>query len=99
MFSRLKNSLLFRLEQTMVRGPAARFALYLILVVLVATVAGLLARALAPGFESAVDASGQTAAVVARRHARQPLKRPGKMRRVVIAGGKPDVGDVQVGIG
>jgi Trk K+ transport system NAD-binding subunit len=56
MFSRLKNSLLFRLEQTMVRGPAARFALLLILVVLVATVAGLLARALAPGFESAVDA-------------------------------------------
>ena len=52
MFSRLKNSLLFRLEQTMVRGPAARFALLLTLVVLVATVAGLLARAL----ESAVDA-------------------------------------------
>ncbi|MGB5671652.1 MAG: hypothetical protein WBM71_13995, partial [Sedimenticolaceae bacterium] len=56
MFSRLKNSLLFRLEQTMVRGPAARFALLLTLVVLVATVAGLLAHALAPGFESAVDA-------------------------------------------
>ncbi|MGB5571726.1 MAG: hypothetical protein WBM81_20735, partial [Sedimenticolaceae bacterium] len=56
MFSRLKNSLLFRLEQTMVRGPAARFALLLALVVLVATVAGLLAHALAPGFESAVDA-------------------------------------------
>jgi len=56
MFSRLKNSLLFRLEQTMVRGPAARFALLLTLVVLVATVAGLLVRALAPGFESAVDA-------------------------------------------
>ncbi|MGB5831743.1 MAG: hypothetical protein WBG92_07105 [Thiohalocapsa sp.] len=59
MFARLKNSLLFRLEQTMVRGPAARFALMLILVVLVvlvATVAGLLARALAPGFDSAADA-------------------------------------------
>jgi Trk K+ transport system NAD-binding subunit len=56
LFSRLKNSLLFRLEQTMVRGPAARFALILTLVVLVATVAGLLARALAPGFESAADA-------------------------------------------
>ena len=56
MFSRLKNSLLFRLEQTMVRGPAARFALILTLVVLVATVAGLLVRALAPGFESAADA-------------------------------------------
>ena len=40
----------------MVRGPAARFALMLILVVLVATVAGLLARALAPGFDSAADA-------------------------------------------
>ena len=45
-----------RLEQTMVRGPAARFALMLILVVLVSTVAGLLARALAPGFDSAADA-------------------------------------------
>ena len=56
MFSRLKNSLLFRLEQTMVRGPAARLAFMLVLVVLVAIVAGLLARALAPGFESAADA-------------------------------------------
>ena len=56
LFSRLKNLLLFRLEQTMVRGPAARFALMLMLVVLVATVAGLLARALAPGFDSAADA-------------------------------------------
>jgi hypothetical protein len=27
MFSRLKNLLLFRLEQTMVRGPAARLRL------------------------------------------------------------------------
>ena len=56
MFSRLKNSLLFRLEQTMVRGPAARLAFILTLVVLVAIVGGLLARALAPGFESAADA-------------------------------------------
>jgi len=51
MFSRLKNSLLFRLEQTMVRGPAARLAFILTLVVLVAIVGGLLARALAPGFD------------------------------------------------
>jgi hypothetical protein len=56
MFSRLKNLLLFRLEQTMVRGPAARLAFILTLVVLVAIVAGLLARALAPGFESTGDA-------------------------------------------
>ena len=38
MFSRLKNSLLFRLEQAMVRGPAARLAFILSLVVLVAIV-------------------------------------------------------------
>jgi len=56
MFSRLKNSLLFRIEQTMVRGPAARLAFILTLVVLVAIVGGLLARSLAPGFESAADA-------------------------------------------
>ena len=48
MFSRLKNSLLFRLEQTMVRGPAARFAILSLLVVLVATLAGLLAFGIAP---------------------------------------------------
>jgi len=54
MFSRPKNSLFFRLEQTMVRGPAPRSALLLTLVVLVATVAGLPAPA--PGFESEVAA-------------------------------------------
>jgi Trk K+ transport system NAD-binding subunit len=56
MFSRLKNSLLFRLEQAMVHGPAARFAILSLLVVLVATLAGLLALGIAPGFASAADA-------------------------------------------
>jgi len=49
MFSRFKNSLVFQLEQVMVRGPLWRFALML---VLVALVAGLLVRAIAPGFDS-----------------------------------------------
>jgi len=53
---------------------------------------------LSVGIMPVVDASGQAAAVVARCHAGQPLERPGKMRRVVVAGGKRDVGDVQVGI-
>jgi len=56
MFSRFKNSLVFQLEQVVVRGPLWRFALMLVLVVLVALVAGLLVRALAPGFESEEDA-------------------------------------------
>jgi hypothetical protein len=56
MFSRFKNSLIFQLEQVMVRGPLWRFALILILVALVALVAGLLVRAIAPGFESEEDA-------------------------------------------
>ncbi|MGB5726993.1 MAG: hypothetical protein WBM52_07245 [Thiogranum sp.] len=56
MFSRFKNSLVFQLEQVMVRGPLWRFALMLVLVVLVALVAGLLVRAIAPGFESEEDA-------------------------------------------
>ncbi len=56
MFSRLKNSFLFRLEQTMVRGPAARFVLLSLLILLVATVAGLLALVIAPGFASAGEA-------------------------------------------
>lgn len=40
----------------MIRGAGARLAIMVILVVLVAVGAGLLARALAPGFESAADA-------------------------------------------
>jgi Trk K+ transport system NAD-binding subunit len=56
MFSRQRNWLLFRLEQTMVRGAAARLAFILTLVVLVAVAGGLLARMVAPGFESAADA-------------------------------------------
>jgi Trk K+ transport system NAD-binding subunit len=56
MFSRFKNSLVFQLEQVMVRGAFWRFTLLLVLVVLVALVAGLLVRAIAPGFESEEDA-------------------------------------------
>ena len=56
MFSRFKNSLVFQLEQVIVRGPLWRFALMLVLVVLVALVAGLLVRAIAPGFDSGEDA-------------------------------------------
>jgi len=56
MFSRLKNWALFRLEQTVIRGAVARFAIIVTLVVLISIVGGLLARALAPGFESAADA-------------------------------------------
>ena len=57
MFSRLKNWALFRLEQAVIRGAGARFVIILILVVLVSISAGLLARVLAPGFESAADAT------------------------------------------
>jgi Trk K+ transport system NAD-binding subunit len=56
MYTRLKNSLLFRLEQFMMRGPLARFAFVLILLVLLALVAGILIRLLVPGFESLGDA-------------------------------------------
>jgi Trk K+ transport system NAD-binding subunit len=56
MFSRFMNSLVFQLEQVMVRGPLWRFALMLVLVVLVALVAGLLVRAIAPGFDSEEEA-------------------------------------------
>ena len=50
------SDLVFQLEQVMVRGPLWRFALMLVLVVLVALVAGLLVRAIAPGFDSGEDA-------------------------------------------
>jgi hypothetical protein len=56
MFSRLKNALVFELEQLMVRGPLWRFALIMVLVALVALVAGLLVRAVTPGFGSEEDA-------------------------------------------
>ena len=56
MFSRFKNSLVFQLEQVMVRGPLWRFALMLVLIALVALVAGLFVRAITPGFDSEEDA-------------------------------------------
>ena len=56
MFSRLKSWVVFRLEQTMVRGPFSRFAVILLLVLTIAVGGGLLVRALVPGFESAGDA-------------------------------------------
>ncbi len=56
MLRRLKNSFVFRLEQTLVRGPLWRFAVLLVLVALVTLLAGLLIRQLVPGFESLGDA-------------------------------------------
>ena len=56
MFSRIKNSVIFRLEQLMMRGAVARFGILLLLVVLVSLVAGAVVRQLAPGFDSTADA-------------------------------------------
>jgi len=56
MFSRIKNSLIFRLERLMMRGPVARFGFVLVLLLSLALVAGLLIRQLVPGFESMGDA-------------------------------------------
>ena len=56
MFKRFKHSLVFQLEQILVRGPLWRFAVILGLVALVALVAGLLVHTVAPGFESGEDA-------------------------------------------
>lgn len=56
MLTRLKQSLLFRLEQIVMRGALARFAVLLALVLFVALGAGLLVRAIAPGFESVGEA-------------------------------------------
>jgi len=56
MLSRIKNSLIFWIEQVMVRGALSRFALMLVLVALVALAAGILIRQLVPGFQSMGDA-------------------------------------------
>jgi len=56
MLKRIKNSLVFRLEQVMVRGPLLRLGVIAVLVALVAFLAGLLVRGIAPGFESIGDA-------------------------------------------
>ena len=56
MLSRIKHWLTFRLERMVMHGPLARFAIILGLVVAVAVVAGLLVRAVAPGFESTGEA-------------------------------------------
>jgi len=56
MFSRLKHWLVFRLEQIVMRGAVARFAIIVGLVVFISVGAGTLIRALAPGFESTADA-------------------------------------------
>ena len=55
MYTRLKNSIIFRLEQFMMRGPLARFAFVLVLLVLLALTAGILIRLLVPGFDSLRD--------------------------------------------
>lgn len=56
MLTRLQQSLLFRLEQIVMRGALARFAVLLALVLFVALGAGVLVRAIAPGFESVGEA-------------------------------------------
>ena len=56
MLSRVKNSLIFRLERLMMRGPVARFGFVLILLLILALAAGLLIAKLDPGFESTGDA-------------------------------------------
>jgi len=55
MYTQFKNSIVFRLEQFMMRGPLARFAFALVLLVLLALVASFLIRLLVPGFESLGD--------------------------------------------
>lgn len=57
MLARIKNSLIFRLEQIMVCGALSRLTLMLVLVALVALIAGILIRQLVPGFESIGDAA------------------------------------------
>jgi len=56
MLMRIKNLLVFRLERLMMRGAVARFAFVLVLLVVLALVAGVLIRQLVPGFESIGDA-------------------------------------------
>ena len=56
MLSRIKNSLIFWIEQVMVRSPLSRFAVMMFLVALVTLVAGILIRLLVPGFDSTGDA-------------------------------------------
>lgn len=57
MLSRIKNSLVFQLEQLMMRGPVARFALILVVMFAVVLVAGVLVHQLIPGFDSLGDAA------------------------------------------
>ena len=56
MISRIKNTVVFRIEQFMMRGTVARFGIVLLLIVLVSLVAGALVRQIAPGFDSIADA-------------------------------------------
>ncbi len=56
MINKVRNSLVFQLEQVVTRGPIWRFGLMLALVVAVAVAGGVLARLAAPGFESIGDA-------------------------------------------
>ena len=56
MISRIKNSLVFRLERLVMRGPLAYFGLILLLIVLIALGAGFVIRQLHPEFDSLGDA-------------------------------------------
>ncbi len=56
MLSKIKNSLVFRIEQFMMRGPLARFSIVLFLIVFVSLMAGTVVHLIAPGFQSTTDA-------------------------------------------
>lgn len=55
MYTQFRNLIVFRLEQFMMRGPLARFAFALVLLVFIALIASIMIRLLVPGFESLGD--------------------------------------------
>ncbi|MCG6942611.1 MAG: hypothetical protein LJE69_15330 [Thiohalocapsa sp.] len=56
MLGRIRHWLTFGLEQVVMRGALARFAIILGLILAVAVIAGALVRAIAPGFDSIGEA-------------------------------------------
>jgi len=55
MLTQTRNRIVFQLEQLLMRGPIARFAFVLALLLLLAISAGILIRLLVPGFETVGD--------------------------------------------
>ncbi len=56
MFARIRNLLVFRLERLMMRGPGARFAFIVVLLLLVVLATGLVIRLVVPDLEDLSDA-------------------------------------------